>query len=231
MESISVKGGISGLQVVIPTAGAWSERLDQLQTHLREAANFWKGARTTLDLGERVLELDELRSLVDLLRDSYGLQQISLVAEEKPLQDLAREAGVDPVDRASMLEARRPSPSPVSEGDTVPVLPGANAMVVRQTVRSGQRIHFPGHLVIFGDVNAGAEIFAGGDIMVFGTFRGIAHAGYPDSTDARIGAVQLRPMQLRIGPVIARSPDAGVPPAQYPEVARVEQGEIRIDRL
>ena len=231
MDSISVKGGVSGLQVVIPAAGPWTERVEQLHAHLKEAASFWKGARTTLDLGERTVDVDELKALVDLLRGSYGLQHISLVAEEEARRDLAREVGVDPVDRAALADMRRAPASPVAEGDTVPVLPGANAMVVRQTVRSGQRIHFPGHLVIFGDVNAGAEIFAGGDIMVFGTFRGIAHAGYPDSTDARIGAVQLRPMQLRIGPVIARSPDAGVPPAQYPEVARVEQGEIRIDRL
>ena len=231
MDTISVKGGLGGIQVVIPAAGAWTERLEQLQSHLKEAASFWKGARTTLDLGERSVEADDLQALVQLLRDSYGLQQISIVADEERVRHLARQVGVDSIDRATLAEARRMPASPVADGDTVPVLPGANAMVVRQTVRSGQRIHFPGHLVIFGDVNAGAEIFAGGDIMVFGTFRGIAHAGYPDATDAKIGAVQLRPMLLRIGPVIARAPDAGGPPAQYPEVARIEQGEIRIDRL
>ena len=231
MEAISIKGGRQGLLVVIPPAGEWAERLVQLESHLKEAVNFWKGARTTLDLGDRPIEARELEHLVCLLRDTYGLVPASLVADEVARQELARQAGLEHIERSEVVEPRRTELSPVADGDTVPVLPGANAMVVRQTVRSGQRVHFPGHLVIFGDVNAGAEVFAGGDIMVFGTFRGIAHAGYPDSIEARIVATQLRPMQLRIGPFIARSPDAGVPPASHPEVARVNQGEIRIDRL
>ena len=45
------------------------------------------------------------------------------------------------------------------------------------SLRSGQRIEFEGSLVIIGDVNAGAEVIAGENIVVLGTLRGLAHAG------------------------------------------------------
>jgi hypothetical protein len=42
-------------------------------------------------------------------------------------------------------------------------------------------------------------------------------------------AVNLRPTQLRIGDLIARSPDGGQPPlSKFPERAIVENGEIHV---
>lgn len=48
---------------------------------------------------------------------------------------------------------------------------------VQHSLRSGQMEEYSGSLVICGDVNAGAEVIAGGNIMILGTLRGLAHAG------------------------------------------------------
>ncbi len=48
---------------------------------------------------------------------------------------------------------------------------------VQNSLRSGQRQEYPGSIVICGDVNAGAEVIAGGNIMILGALRGLAHAG------------------------------------------------------
>ena len=48
---------------------------------------------------------------------------------------------------------------------------------VQHSLRSGQKEEYPGSLVICGDVNAGAEVIAGGNIMILGALRGLAHAG------------------------------------------------------
>jgi len=112
--------------------------------------------------------------------------------------------------------------------------PGQNGtMHVRQNLRSGQAISTPGNLVIVGDVNAGAEVIAGGDITVWGALRGIAHAGVGGNAEAEIRALKLDPIQIRIGNAIARSPDQshirpGVVPG--PETARLVEGQIRITR-
>ena len=48
---------------------------------------------------------------------------------------------------------------------------------IQCSLRSGQKKEYPGSLVICGDVNAGAEVIAGGNIMIMGSLRGLAHAG------------------------------------------------------
>jgi septum site-determining protein MinC len=58
----------------------------------------------------------------------------------------------------------------------------ADARMVYLTLRSGQRIETEHSVIVFGDVNSGAEIIAGGDIVVLGKLRGVAHAGAYDTT-------------------------------------------------
>lgn len=105
-----------------------------------------------------------------------------------------------------------------------------DALYVRRTLRAGQRVDHDGSVVVFGDVNAGAEIVAGGDVLVFGHLRGVVHAGAAGAETARVCAWRLEPVQLRIGRMIARSPDRGEAPAFAPEVARIEGGQVVIER-
>lgn len=70
------------------------------------------------------------------------------------------------------------------------------------SLRSGQRLEFEGSLVIIGDVNAGAEVIAGENIIVLGELRGLAHAGAKGNKDAIIEAVSIEATQLRIADII-----------------------------
>ena len=70
------------------------------------------------------------------------------------------------------------------------------------SLRSGQRLEFEGSLVIIGDVNPGAEIIAGENIIVLGYLRGLAHAGAKGNRDAIIEAESIDSKQLRIGDIV-----------------------------
>ncbi|PSR22078.1 MAG: septum site-determining protein MinC [Sulfobacillus acidophilus] len=104
-------------------------------------------------------------------------------------------------------------------------------LLVRRTLRSGQRVRYFGNVVVLGDVNPGAEITAGGDIIVMGWLRGVAHAGAGGNDRAMVSAFRLNPTQLRIGQYIGRAPDQGeaVLP-DIPEFAEVRDGHLVIDR-
>lgn len=70
------------------------------------------------------------------------------------------------------------------------------------SLRSGQRIEFEGSLVIIGDVNPGAEVIAGENIIVLGNLRGLAHAGAKGNRDAIIEAVEIEATQIRIADIV-----------------------------
>lgn len=82
-----------------------------------------------------------------------------------------------------------------------------NTQYHKQTVRSGQVIKSNGNVVIIGDCHPGCEIHAAGDITVWGVLGGIAHAGSNGNTKAKIRALNLNAIQLRIADSYARRPD------------------------
>jgi septum site-determining protein MinC len=61
--------------------------------------------------------------------------------------------------------------------------------------------------VVLGDINPGAQIVAGGNVVILGCLKGAVYAGYPDNKSTFVAALLMEPMQIQIGPCIARSPD------------------------
>lgn len=109
-----------------------------------------------------------------------------------------------------------------------------STLYIKQTLRSGQTVSHKGHLVIVGDINPGAEVMAEGDITVWGTLRGVAHAGVGGNVTAEIRALKLQPIQIRIANAIARAPDRprskSAATVAGPETARMVGGKIRVFR-
>lgn len=71
------------------------------------------------------------------------------------------------------------------------------------SLRSGQKIEFEGSLIIIGDVNGGAEVIAGENVVVLGTLRGLAHAGAKGNKNAIIATSAILAPQIRIANKIA----------------------------
>ena len=73
---------------------------------------------------------------------------------------------------------------------------------IQNCIRSGQKEEYSGSLVIFGDVNAGAEIIAGGNIAILGSLSGLAHAGANGNTMSVISANSIDVTQVRIANLV-----------------------------
>lgn len=106
--------------------------------------------------------------------------------------------------------------------------------ISRGNLRAGETRRFPGHAVILGNVNPGAQVIAEGDIIVFGGLRGQAHAGAGGDITATILAMSIAYPVLRIsdyswhhdGPTdaFARQSNDG----NGPTLARVSNGVIHV---
>jgi septum site-determining protein MinC len=103
--------------------------------------------------------------------------------------------------------------------------------IVRQTLRSGMGVQYDGNIVVIGDVNPGAELSAGGHVIVMGKLRGMVHAGKFGNRDAYVIASKLLPTQIRISNVIARAPEGENIDELRPEIAHLKSGKMSIEEL
>jgi len=100
----------------------------------------------------------------------------------------------------------------------------SDVLMLTGRIRSGQKVSTKRHLVIMGDVNPGAEIIAGGDILIMGSLRGAAFAGQPDKEDAIVFALDFRPSLIQIGGFVGTG--AGPSKLKIAEFAHVEKDRI-----
>jgi len=171
----------------------------------------------TLDAGVWLLALDELRGIAAQL-EPLGLELGTVVSERPETLVAAAALGLD---------AEEPV-ADQSESDEAAASPNDGLQIHRGTLRSGDHLQSEGSVLLLGDLNPGARISAAGHILVWGRLRGVAHAGCNGERSARIVALQLRPLQLRIADAVARGPEEA-PPAGQAEQAQLVEGEILID--
>lgn len=128
--------------------------------------------------------------------------------------------------------AAAPLPAPAQNP-----LDSARTVIVPHNLRAGFRGEYKGSVIVLGDVNPGAEIIAGGDVIVIGALRGIAHAGQGGNTDAIVWGRPIASPQIRIGNAVARAPEGGTLSSMRQkretdtaaELARLHDGQIVID--
>jgi septum site-determining protein MinC len=231
---ITIKGIREGLLVTLPDAlGAWPDTLAHLKVRLSASPAFFKGARVGLIVGARELNENDIRSARDLLL-RHDVTLWALVAENAATQKAAAHLGLDVklpsredhAGRAHVVP-EQPAPAAPELATVTPAEDPDAAMMVRRTLRSGVRLHHPGSIVVIGDVHPGAEVIAGGDVVVWGKLHGTVHAGAFGDEEAVVCALDLAPTQLRIGRYITRSPDDRRRKAQ-PETGRVRNGSIEV---
>ena len=105
-----------------------------------------------------------------------GLAEVTISADNKTKTVAAEKS-----------EAVPPPPPPAA-----PAVKAAPTKLIRHNIRSGQRIMAKGgDLVVIGTVSPGAEIYADGNITVYGALRGRAFAGGQNETAAYIYCYEL----------------------------------------
>ncbi len=193
----SLKGGSDGLRVVVRSEDPAAVVAALEQQIAQRSAGFFDGASVELELNQPAVSGALVAAICDLLdQNRIALTSVGTSSGGPPRERRAAPAGAS------------------APAETHPDI----AAFVARTLRSGQRTEHAGSVVVLGDVNVGAEVRAGGSVVVWGRLRGSVEAGL-DGGEAVVCALDLSPAQLRIGDALARAPD-GARSAPVPEVAR-----------
>ena len=206
---IQIKGLRDGLLVSLDDA-PWENQRAALIAQVDSQPAFFQGARLALDVASQVLHVKELVDLRDQLSER-GIFLWAVVSESPTTESTAQLLGL-----ATRISKPRPEEA---RQFSVEDLGEETALFLNRTLRSGTRIEFAGHVVVFGDVNPGAEVVAEGSVIIWGRLRGMVHAGSKGNKKAIIGALDLSPTQLRIAEEVAAALNPQHNPS--PEVVRI----------
>jgi septum site-determining protein MinC len=226
--TIAIKGTRNGLLLTLEPETPFGELLNALAERLAEAPAFFRGAALSVDTSHRSLRVGE-RTQLEALLAHYHMSMAPLFPTTNlrtPAQPaITRDLGI----AEPLLPGAANRDASTSEQNTTRDLRDfSDTLFLRRTVRSGQAIHHPSNIVVLGDVNPGAEIVAGQDIIVWGVLRGMVHAGYPDNEGAMVCSLLLAPVQLRIAHLLSRPPE-GLEVQPRPEVATIRNGQIVVE--
>ena len=189
LENIVIfKGGRDGIIVMLDKDATFTDIKTVFIQKLQDAKDFFSGAKVNMRFKGRILKKNQQDELLEVLTGQNVLN-ISFVHEFETHKD-------DTIEQPGNWFATE------------------NAIDTSMTkyhigmLRSGQCIEYPGSVVIIGDVNPGAQVLAGGNVIVLGSLKGSVHAGKSaDAYKPFVMALGMHPVQIGIGNVIARSPD------------------------
>jgi septum site-determining protein MinC len=198
-SAIRIRGRTEGVSIEIGE-GPWDALMLQLDARLEEAAGFFRGGQVVLDVGSRGLSIGQMHQVRGVFT-LFGLKPGMLRTTSPLTFESALASGM-----AVTLDEG-------PEGEQITAQPAESNQefhthyVYRGNLRSGQLLQRDESILVIGDVNPGAQLISNGDILIWGRLRGVAHAGAAGAEDSVIGALLFEPTQLRIGNLIAISPD------------------------
>ena len=227
-RQIDIKGIRDGLLIRVNDHPDFAV-YEPLRRELEQKRGFLHDSRVAVELGRRAMNTEQLTGLQTLFAD-HDLELWAVIADDSETRESARELGLATRLSGSATDLDGNALRPAANGDaasaaTSPSSPTANALLLRETVRSGRSVWHEGHVIVLGDVNPGAQVIATGNVIVWGRLRGLVHAGANGDTAAVICALDLNPTQLRIADQIAVAPNDSRA-APIPEQAAIREGQI-----
>lgn len=256
---VEFKGKLNGLYLNLDPNVDFEVIMAYLTTLLENRASFYKGSRI-IGVRGKELNYKQKASVETLIYDQYGITVESLedmskietiTTPEKAVDkatDKSLEKSVDKtVDAISVKEEKPEAIATAKSVESIAAMDkktislnnntGINnntendTHFVFGTMRSGKSVHYPGHVVVIGDVNPGAEIVAEGNIIVMGRVLGFIHAGSSGNDKSIVIANLLKPTQIRISKYISVPPsDDESHHTNVPEKATVCDGVIKIEK-
>ena len=146
--------------------------LESLREKIEELKNLYKDDTTPIKVTGKVLKNNEMEEIQQIIKEKINVE----IDFESP-----KTLGLAGIKKSFNRE-----------------IVSSETKFNKGSLRSGQKLEFEGSIVIIGDVNAGAEVIAGENIVILGELRGLAHAGAKGNKKAIISTNKMDCPQIRI---------------------------------
>ncbi len=193
-QAVIIKSNRFGIHLVLNKEMEFQALLRAIVEKFKESEKFFKGAKLAISFEGRELTQEQERAILDAVTANTSIEILCIVDNNPEHEAYIRQQIEACQTEACQTEAQQP----YMDGGT---------QFYRGTLRSGQVIESESGIVVVGDVNPGATVSAYGSIVILGAVKGNVYAGLSGDDSAFIVALDMDPIQIRIGNVIAKSPD------------------------
>lgn len=211
-NSVVIKGNKYGIVIQMDKNISFEQLKTDLVEKFKSAAKFFDKANMAVSFEGRVLSMDEEREILQIISENSDLNIVCVIDNDELKEKMFKKAVEDKLEELSAQTGR----------------------FYKGTLRSGQQLESESSIIILGDINPGAKVIAKGNIIILGALKGTVYAGANGNDEAFVVALEMAPIQIRIGDTIARCNDSGTrvkPLSDDPMIAFVEDENIYIEKL
>lgn len=176
-SKVVIKSSKSGMSVFLDPDCTFEELLAEIAAKFQKSARFWGNAQMALILEGRELTPEEEFRIVNTITDNSGIEVLCLVD-----QDANRIERCEKALNQKLME-----------------LSSQTGQFYKGSLRRGESLESEASIVIIGDICHGARVSAKGNIIVLGELQGSVHAGVSGNPDCVVVALDMAPLQVRIG--------------------------------
>jgi septum site-determining protein MinC len=200
-NSVIIKGSKNGITVFLDEKMPFEELLENVSDKFKNASKFFNNATMAISFDGRNLSAEEEKRILNVISDVSELNIVCVLDENNDIKSVYEEAVKKAMNSFNI--SHQPERQKITD-------PKTTCMFYKGTLRSGQVFEADGSVVVLGDVNPGGKVVAKGSVIVLGSLKGNIFAGVDGNENAFVVALEMSPMQIKIGDIIARSSDSGV---------------------
>lgn len=200
-NSVIIKGSKNGITVFLDEEMPFEELLENVSDKFKNASKFFNNATMAISFDGRNLSAEEEKRILNVISDVSELNIVCVLDENNDIKSVYEEAVKKAMNSFNI--SHQPERQKITD-------PKTTCMFYKGTLRSGQVFEADGSVVVLGDVNPGGKVVAKGSVIVLGSLKGNIFAGVDGNENAFVVALEMSPMQIKIGDIIARSSDSGV---------------------
>ncbi len=186
-QPVIIKSNKYGINLILDDTTPFQKLLGFIRDKFLESEKFFKNARMAISFEGRELTPQEEYEIIDTISQNTSIH-IACVIDNNEIREQLIKKKIDEYDR-------------MADNNTGKIYKG--------TLRSGSVIKSETSLIVIGDVNPGATAESMGNIVILGALKGNAYAGISGDESCFVAALDMNPVQIKIGNVIGRSEDKG----------------------
>ena len=218
-NSVSIKGNKYGIVVFVKEDASFDDVKNEISEKMKESSKFFGKASSAISFEGKHLTNEEQQTIIDIISECSEMNIVCIIDDEN--EEKFKKA----VEKSNQPVASEMPQEAYAAGIT-------GGQFYRGTLRSGQVLECDSSVVILGDVNPGSKIISTGNVVVLGSLKGTVYAGLTGDPGAFVVALDMHPVQIRIGDTIARCSDKQKKNAKLEtKIAYVDDGNIYIEPL